>query len=415
MAAECTEKKINSTEVPGADTRQSRILLWSPKGAGEHYNGPGMATYRLYKERDPSNLSVSLAHGTSSQTHTPLFEKEYQLGHYSSGAFSQIRFLIEAKRWLTKNITRYDLFHGVTSFHACVLPAFWSEQAGIPAVLRVARHEGDLAEKPGLRRLLGLARKRQTLVRRLSGMIAISSAIDRELQSYQIPCDNIAVIPNGVDVERFRPEKDSVVITNLRKQLGWRDITTILFVGGINQRKQPAKLARAFAALVRRGYEAQLVFVGPTNDFEYRREIEQFCTESGIQDFVIWHGFTNEVSDVYRASDIYVLPSTGEGMPNALLEAMASGLAAVSTSVSGATDAIIDGETGFLIEDSVEALTGALERYLQEEEMRWLHGAQARTRISEFFSVESVFNAHLRLFDSIFRGNGVPRDASLLS
>lgn len=406
---------MKSTDVFAEGPDRVRLLLWSPKGAGEHYHGPGTATYRLYASQPAGPFELTLGHGFSEQEKLALFARQCFVSDYSGRVLSQGKFLAAAFRWLQLNGHQFDVFHGVSSFHACALPAAWAEQRGLRSVLRVAGYRSDLADKGGWRKLFGLPRRRRTLVRNLSGMVAISSAIAEELLSYGVPERKIALIPNGVDTSRFQPLSSADEKSALRARLGWRNATTIAFVGGINRRKQPHLLLEAVERLKSQGYDFHVVYAGPIDDVPYFEAMRHQIEQAGLTSHVTWLGFTRDIARVYRAADVFVLPSSSEGMPNALLEAMATGLAVVSTRVSGATDAITHGENGTLVSRCKDAVAEALVRYVRDDDVRNAHGDAARARILDQFSASSVYQAHIKLFESLVAGTGAPRDASLLA
>lgn len=404
---------VGATDASGH--RRISVLLWAPQGSGEHYNGPGMASYRLYSSARGEGMSISLAHGFRGQEDLSLFERVSLIDAHDGSAVSQVKFLHRARSWIERHAHWFDIFHGVTSFHTCIKPALWAEQRGVPAFVRVARHRSDLADKPGWRAILGLPRRRREIIASLSGVIALSSEIGRELCGYGIPREKIALIPNGVDTSRFAPLRTQREKRVLRMRLGWPNVPTIIFVGGISQRKQPHIVVEAARALYRQGLDFHLVFVGPVKDADYHRKILKLANSSAISERITWIDFTRDVATLYKAADIFALPSRGEGMSNALLEAMASELAVICTPVSGATDAIVAGENGSLVADGVAALSHALEAYLRDEGRRLSHAAAARTRMVETFSSAAVYEAHLRLFKSVPAGKEPASAASLIS
>lgn len=381
-----------------------RVLLWSPKGAGLHYGGPGTSAFRLYSKSAPSRFDVTLVHGYPPQERYSLFSAQHLIYPMRPARpMDQWRFLRAASRWLRINAARFDVFHGLAGYQITVAPAFASLRLGLPSVVKLASHRADLADKPGWRGWLGAYRRRRRRIVQISGIIAISEAIAQELLEYGVPESKIARIPNGVDTDQFRPASDAEK-RDLRRQLGWRDMPTLLFVGGITKRKNPMVLVEACGLLRRRGVECQLAVVGPDHDPPYTAAIKARAAELGVADLVIWHGFTRDVAPLYRASDVYALPSSNEGMPNALLEAMASGLPSVATPISGITDLIRDGVTGRIAEANAEQIAEASAAYLRDETFARGHGEAARERIMARFSAYAVLDAHERLFRRVMTG-----------
>jgi len=384
-----------------------KVLLWSPKGAGLHYGGPGMSAYRLYNSDNLGRFKVSLVHGTSAQEHYNIFQAQHHISSIKSDAISQLKFIHIGNQWLKSHAQEFDIFHGLQGFHLTIKPALQAQHLGLPSVVKLAAYKSDLATKSDWKAVLGLPQRRRKIIEELSGVIAISQDIVHELLEYGIPESKIAYIPNGVDTDIFYPVRDQVEKRELRQQFGWLDLPTILFVGDINQRKQPHLLVEAVGEAKARGYDCQLVLVGPQSKKDYVSEMKSRITSLGIESQVVWFGFTKNVASLYRASDIFCLLSTNEGLPNALLEAMASGLPSIGTFVSGITDLIVDGKNGSLCSPDLNKITETLLMYLSNPYIRKSHGQAAREKVLAEFSTNVVLNAHENLFRYVISGKDI--------
>jgi glycosyltransferase involved in cell wall biosynthesis len=148
----------------------------------------------------------------------------------------------------------------------------------------------------------------------------------------------------------------------------------------------------------------QLVLVGPEQEPEYAARIRQRARDIGVADRVLWFGFTADIAPPFRAADIFALPSANEGMPAALVEAMASGLPSIVTAISGMTDLIVDGVQGRVVEPRADRIADALEAYGRDPALRRAHGESARTKVEQRFSSEVVIDAYERLFRRIMAG-----------
>jgi glycosyltransferase involved in cell wall biosynthesis len=395
-----------------------RVLLWSPKGSGLHYGGPGMTAYRLYSTADPARIAVSLAHGFSAQPTYDLFREQTRIGTvYTSHAaavrtsvldlpqraWAYAQFLHRSRQWLRANASRFDIFHGLTGFQFTVNAACEAHRLGLPAIVKLAGHRADLADKAGPATRLGLVRRRRAQVAQLPALIAISRAIQLELLEYGVDESRIALIPNGVDAEHFHPAASATATSLLRAELGWRDCPTVLFVGGIIPRKRPHLLIEALADVRRRGHECQVVLAGPEHDAMYASALRRRIAELGLTEHVIWTGFTANTAPLFRASDVFCLPSMQEGMANSILEAMASGLPTIATRISGSTD-LVQPDTGVLIEPTADELADAMTTYLADPALAAAHGQAARSVILTRYSAPAVLAAHERLFRRLMAG-----------
>ena len=363
-----------------------------------------MSAYRLYRCAEPGRFSITLAHGWPQQESHGLYESQHLLAPVTLRPLAQARFLSKARRWLAEYAGSFDVFHGLQAFHLTVRPAFEAQKLGLPAVVKVAAHEFDLADKADWKSLLGLARRRRRMIGRIGAVIAISRLIAEELRQYGLPDSKIVQIPNGVDTDAFRPVPDSAQRTALRQRFGWKDAPTVLFVGQIISRKRPHLLVEAVGLLKRKVPDCQLVLVGPVNEPQYHRMILARATELGLNDRIIWAPFNDQVADFYRAADLFSLPSASEGMSNALLEAMACGLPSVVTPISGMVDLIRNGTEGAHVEPVAEHLAEVIGQYLASPRTARAHGAGARQRIEQSFSATVVLDAHEQLFRRLMAG-----------
>jgi glycosyltransferase involved in cell wall biosynthesis len=166
-----------------------------------------------------------------------------------------------------------------------------------------------------------------------------------------------------------------------------------LFVGTYGRRKGAAELVAAVAQLRREGVSIELEFAGKE---EFRGEEAELCSrvrDFGLADFVRFHGVlgTPALQDLYEGSHVFVLPSRSEGLPMALLEAMAFRLPVVATRVGGIPDVVEDGKSGLLIQPArTGELADALRRLASDPRLREQLGEQARAAVRKLASADIV-------------------------
>ncbi len=161
----------------------------------------------------------------------------------------------------------------------------------------------------------------------------------------------------------------------------------VLFMGRVGERKGIFDLIEAWPAVLDEAPSARLR-VGGDGDLE---RLRQRLVELGVQDSVEVLGWIagEDRLRAYGDADVYCLPSYAEGLPISVLEAMASGLAVVSTTVDGIPDAVVEGETGFMLEPGDrEGTAGALARLLNDTALRDSQGLAGRKRVEEVFDGE---------------------------
>jgi glycosyltransferase involved in cell wall biosynthesis len=236
--------------------------------------------------------------------------------------------------------------------------------------------------------------------------LSVSPGLVDTYLSAGMPVERIVLVPNGIDIDRFVPasaEERQALRAGLGLPAG---LPVIVFVGFFSSDKQPRVL---FDAWRRLPIDSVLMFVGATRSsyFEVDETIapamEAEARRAGAADRLRFVGVTHDVPSHLRAADLFVLPSKREGLPVALLEAMACGLPCVASRLAGSTDAIIDdGANGVLIEPGdVGALTNALTRLLTDEGLRRRLGDAARATIAHRYSSGGVADRWLEAYDLI--------------
>lgn len=202
----------------------------------------------------------------------------------------------------------------------------------------------------------------------------------------------IHVIPNGVDIDRFRPPEPAER-AEARAALGIGDDRTVAaFIGHEFERKG---LPTAITAL-RTASEVTLLVVGGTPDRV--RRAEAHAREAGVGDRVLFVGSRADPMPYLWAADMLVLPSAYEANALVVLEALACGLPVVSTRVGFAPDLIVDGENGFLVERSAAAVGARLGELARAELGPWRLHAR---RTAEAYSWPLVARRYLELVESI--------------
>jgi len=188
------------------------------------------------------------------------------------------------------------------------------------------------------------------------------------------------------DANQFTPSDDKGLV---RYQLGWPyEAVVAIYVGGLVETKGMAQLAIAAEPLLNKYKDFKLVCVGEGPARSRLTGLKGRVARDGA---VVLTGRISpeEVPRLLQASDFLVLPSYSEGMPQAVLEAMSCGLAVVATRVGGVPEAVIDGETGLLVEPrDAGALGRAMERMITDDALRHTAGLLGLARATSVFDSE---------------------------
>ena len=221
------------------------------------------------------------------------------------------------------------------------------------------------------------------------------TGLERYVRVGAVPAHKIRLVPNGVDMARFRPDREARSKT--RDVLGLQDSFVWLAVGRFERAKDYPSMLRAFAGVVARRPEARLLIAGQGT---LREEAEQLVAELKIADRVHFLGVRKDIPALMNAADAYVMSSAWEGMANVLLEASATALPIVATAVGGNGEVVVDGQTGFLVPpgDS-EALMQAMLRLMDlSSEERARMGLAGRARVEANYSLERVVDQWEKLY-----------------
>jgi glycosyltransferase involved in cell wall biosynthesis len=216
----------------------------------------------------------------------------------------------------------------------------------------------------------------------------------------------LEVIPHGVDLARFRPPRDPAERREVRRRLGLPEMgTLLLFVGALSRRKRVHLLMEAWVELARGLPTAHLLLVGPgwreprQEPSPYQSQLEAILASADDRGRFHAPGQAESVEEYYRAADIFVFPSSREGMPNAMVEAMASGLPVVTTPFLGLSDELgSSGETFLAAEPTSEGLARTLRSLLADDRRRSALGETARAWVEENLSLPVAVRRHVGLY-----------------
>ncbi|MHC1713196.1 MAG: glycosyltransferase family 4 protein [Solidesulfovibrio sp.] len=196
----------------------------------------------------------------------------------------------------------------------------------------------------------------------------------------------IRMIPNGVDTKRFQPADEKPGDGPVQ----------LLFVGRVVRQKGLDVLLDALALLPDKA-PFQLTLIG---DGPLRVELTEKAQRLGLGERVRFAGWVGreEMPAALGRADVFVFPSRDEGMPNAVLEAMASGLPVAATRISGNEELVADGETGFLVPpDDPASLAFALARLIGDVSLCRRLGAAGREKVVREYSWSVVAKRYLTL------------------
>ena len=223
------------------------------------------------------------------------------------------------------------------------------------------------------------------IVRRSDHIIAVSNAVAEHARRMSKHLAPVTVIPNGVDTSVFYPGTNRSDIAQ-----------TILFVARLVPNKAPETLIRAAAIVLARYPQAKFVLVG---DGPLRVRLQKQANQLGIGHAVQFLGLRYDVPELMRQATLFVRPSTLEGMPLTILEAMASMLPVVATPVGGTPELLKDGVNGYLIPvgDHV-ALANSITKLLDDPLLAKKMGQSGRELVEASYTWDAVAEQTERVY-----------------
>ena len=275
-----------------------------------------------------------------------------------------------------------DLVHSNT-LKAHLLSCVAARGARLPLIWHVRDILQGRAARGWLLRAGRLARPR---------IIAISQAVAAQFAGAGL---EITLIHNGVPLDRFTAGPPP---QQLRRRLGLSsDDDVLCIVGRLTPWKGHLTLLEAVAAVAGGRPRVRLLVVGEVAFWEhsYEEELRAHAARLGIADRVLWLGFRDDIPDILRLCDVFVLPSVDEPFGRAIIEAMAVARPVVATRSGGVPEIVVDGETGLLVApQDAAALADALRVLLSDPGRAGQMGERGMARAHERFDgVSSLFQS----------------------
>lgn len=276
---------------------------------------------------------------------------------------------------------------------------FWYELvarlAGVRGVVRTVHNVFEFRGALWVERWVQRRLARRLLKERT---VAVSSSVQRAEQlTYGL---RPLLIGNWTDTSSLTPPDSPTAVASIRRQLGIPESSMVFVsVGSCQPVKNHAAILRALAAVTERCPDAHYLHVGDGDLEECEKEL---AVDLGIANRVHFVGSRDDISALLQASDVFLMPSSREGLPISCLEAMSCGLPVIGTDVPGLRDLVADGETGVLI-GSDAALAEAMLELHGDEELRARLGATGRNRVLEDFSLARSVARYAGLYECEFR------------
>ncbi len=279
-------------------------------------------------------------------------------------------------------------------FVSYVTAVFFGRWTGVPLIITSRRSLGSSKTRHWtiLHRLLEILANMET-----DAIIANSLAVkDDTVKCERVSPGLVRVIYNGVDVSHYSRNEEKAL--HLRKQLEIDDASPVIgIIANLIPYKNHRLMMRALVPVAEVCPSIRLLLAG--RDSGIGGALRDYSRALGVEEKVVFLGEWKDIPAVLSVMDISVLTSREEGFSNAILESMAAGLPVVATAVGGSQEAVVDGETGFLVpSDDHEAVAEKVKLLLFDPEKRRVMGERGRARVREHFSLEKMVDETEKLY-----------------
>lgn len=243
-----------------------------------------------------------------------------------------------------------------------------------------------------------------------NAIVVNAEAVKKKLLEKGITPEKLVTIYNGLNLESLKPKQkreETLKEFNLSDEKHLKFITIV--ANFRNELKNQKMFLRAAQKVSEKFLNARFVLAG---EGELLDEMKDFSKELGIENKTFFTGRCAKVAELLAVSDICVLSSKTEGFSNSILEYMAAGKPVVATNVGGASEAVIENETGFLIDsDDSETLANRLIELLSDEEKAKVMGSRGRQIAEGNFSLQAQLEKNLALYEKLLSLKNVSRNS----
>jgi glycosyltransferase involved in cell wall biosynthesis len=237
------------------------------------------------------------------------------------------------------------------------------------------------------------------LIKKADLVTTVSQQTKTEIMHDYFPISSkkeIEVVHNGVDTDYFNPEN---VKENLKKTYNIEDYKVILYAGSFKMRKRFFNLLYCFKEIIKKFPKTKLLIIGPQDNLVYR-----LIDDLGLKQAVIFMQGVRyaDMPIMYMAADVVAVPSSYEGLPLVMLEAMSMGKPVLATPAGGTKEVIDNGKNGVLIAiDDLEALEEKMLLLLKNDDLRYELGNNARNTILNKFNLRKCAQEYANLYRSL--------------
>lgn len=330
-------------------------------------------------------------------------DKCEEIYYFNTNKFYKINNAIKLSKVIKKE--GIDLIHSHTPFAGTFLTRIAGKLSGIPVITHA--HARDCLNPNPLVKRLEIFLNKVSSRLACNKIIAVSNAIKEAFVNQGHEESKIEVVHNGIDLKKSKSERNP---EELREEPNIKYGQKVIGeVGRLCKQKGQHILIKAAPKVIKKFSDTCFVLVG--EDLEqggqYKKNLIAITKKIGVRNRFIFTGYRDDIEDLLDTFDLFVLPSSMEGLPVVILEAMAASAPVVATSVGGNSEVVIDGETGTIIPpENPEALAEAIIYHLENPEISKEMGQRGYERVKKHFSKDKMVKKTFQVYEGIIQSSG---------
>jgi glycosyltransferase involved in cell wall biosynthesis len=322
----------------------------------------------------------------------------YMIGLLILSLIAVLRVISENKK------RRMDVIHGIVDFgYAGFAGIFASKIIGAPLCVSLHSHRKFLLNRylksmPSRLMLTFDYIVEKFVYSRSDVIIALSSNLENYIRSFDIKPRKVIKIPVAIQLDTFKEFDESKENSNRRRD--WKNKMIIGYVGRLEREKNLFTLLQAFEEISKRRQNTYLFLVG---DGSLKDQLKTYAETTNVSKEVCFLGTQHNIPNWLQMFDVFVLPSFTEGMPFALLEAMAAGKAIIASDIPAIREVVEDGKEACLFNPyNPKQLKDAMLKLCNDPKLRKRLGENAKQKAKQY-DANDVFPKILQVYHEISR------------
>ena len=361
--------------------------------------GAQKAMLTLASELDKSKFEVIVSTMYDKESFIPYYESLYdlkiinlQMKEIHAGKLKNLFNFVRGlfRIWRLIKINQIEIVQSYSHYPNIIIPII-SFFAGV--------NNRYTSQRMSLDYLSGIVKALDKLIANsffVTKIISVSEGTKESCIRQGIKEEKLLVIPNGIKLHDQLVSQEEIL--TLKKKLDVDHKFVISMVGRLHRQKGHSYFIEAMKKI--KSKDLTVLLIG---DGELREELEQEIRDNNLEDIFQFLGSRNDVPQLLQISDIFILPSLWEGMPNSVLEAMSYGLPIIATDVDGTPELITHQESGLLIKPGVpDEISEAIELLMSDSELREMLSQNAKNRAENYFSLKRTVGS----YEKLYLGNG---------